>query len=57
MNIGNRIKISPIRELRDSIWAETSKLVEDDPWFLIRHSIFNPVTILVVDSRTLLRLL
>lgn len=57
MNIDKRIKISPIRGLRDSIWAETSKLVEDDPWFVIRHSISNPVTILVVDSRTLLRTL
>lgn len=55
MNIGKRIKQIPIKRMRDSIWAETSKLVEDKPWFIIRHSISNTVTILVIDSRTLLR--
>lgn len=57
MIVGNVIEYKLIKQMRDSIWAETSKLVEDDPWHVIRVSTRHPVTILVVDSKTLIRLL
>lgn len=57
MNIGNRIKKSLVKEMRDSIWAECSRAVDDKPWFYTRHSLLIPIRISVIDSNDLIRLI
>lgn len=57
MEIGNRIKQIPIKGMRDSIWTETSKLVDDDPWDFGRHMTIIPIQRLVIDANSLIRLL
>ena len=57
MNIGNRIKQIPIKGMRDSIWTETSKLVDDDPWNFGRHMTITPIRRLVIASNDLIILL
>jgi|688.fasta_scaffold610616_4 hypothetical protein len=57
MNIDNRIKKSLVKEMRDSIWAETSRAVDDKPWFYTRHSLLIPIRISVIDSNDLIRLI
>lgn len=43
MNIGNRIKKSLVKEMRDLIWAETSIAVNDNPWYNARRLVLLPV--------------
>ena len=57
MNIGNRIKQIPIKGMRDSIWTETSKLVDDDSWNFGRHMTITPIQRLVIASNDLIILL
>ncbi len=57
MNIGNRIKKSLVKEMRDSVWAETSRAVDDKPWFYTRHSLLIPIGISVISSNQLIRLI
>ena len=57
MKLGNRIKKSLVKEMRDSIWAETSRAVDDKPWFYTRHSLLIPIGISVIDSNDLIRLI
>jgi hypothetical protein len=57
MKLGNRIKKSLVKEMRDSIWAETSRTVDDKPWFYTRHSLLIPIRISVIDSNDLIRLI
>jgi protein-S-isoprenylcysteine O-methyltransferase Ste14 len=57
MNIGNRIKKSPVKEMRDSIWAEGSRAVDDEPWNYVRHFLLISVRISVIESNTLIRLI
>ena len=49
-SLGNRIKQIPIKEMRDSIWTETSIAVNDDPWFNVRRLVLLPVDNSVSDS-------
>ena len=56
MKIGNRIKKSLVKEMRDLIWAECSVAVNDEPWFNARHSLLIPIRISVIDSNDLIRL-
>jgi hypothetical protein len=57
MNIGNRIKKSLVKEMRDSIWAETTIAVDDKPWFYTRQSLLIPIGISVIDSNDLIGLI
>ena len=56
-SLGNRIKQVPIKGMRDSIWTETSKLVDDDPWYVGRHMMIIPIQRLVIASNDLIILL
>ena len=55
-SLGNRIKQIPVKGMRDSIWTETSKLVDDDPWYVGRRLVLLPVDNSVSDSVTNIRL-
>ena len=49
-SLGNIIKKSPVKGMRDLIWAETSIAVNDDPWFNVRRLVLLPVDNSVSDS-------
>jgi hypothetical protein len=57
MKLGNKIKKSLIKEMRESVWAETSRAVDDKPWFYTRHSLLIPIGISVIGSNDLIRLI
>ena len=57
MNIGNRIKQSPVKGMRDTIWAEGSKAVNDEPWNYARHFLIISLRISVIDANSLIRFL
>ncbi len=56
MDLGNIIKKSLVKEMRDSIWAECSRAVDDEPWYYARHSLLAPIRVSVIGSNDLIRL-
>lgn len=56
MDLGNIIKKSLVKEMRDSIWAECSRAVDNKPWFYTRHSLLIPIRVSVIGSNDLIRL-
>ena len=56
MDLGNIIKKSLVKEMRDSIWAECSRAVDDEPWYYARHSLLVPIRVSVIGSNDLIRL-